>query len=336
MSSQRSPKGYPGLLDFKQDIMDNYLEKGAPDDWDFVPTNAIEEVVTKERVLLAFQETEVEKEKHEDLAIWVVESSKRLFLTLIFMTGTSEYLSQLEYLRNDGVDDNALPLRFHKAHPPYYGFPREQEIEKAQRFYSFKDWHDLDLALFAIYQRSFLPPAFDSNTKFRHQLHPRQPVPLFNQTAKDSVSGQILGGGIHAAHTALGMRESAINNTLPAHYTQTMLRRKLQFVRKDDKHVVYTEHPDHIHPQDMSVWLRGKYGESNVAIYLMQNTYVIYVKAEAVDKTEMDSLPTQDSSNTSHEPSENPGSDSQQKLADIKAAKEVLRQSKLRRLQGGQ
>ncbi|KAI0117675.1 hypothetical protein GGR51DRAFT_262535 [Nemania sp. FL0031] len=110
-----------------------------------------------------------------------------------------------------------------------------------------------------------------------------------------------------------------------------MIRCDLQFVRKDDEHVVYTEHPDQIHPRDMSVWLKSKYGKSNVEAYLVENTYIIYVKNEAVDTGEMGPLPTPDSSTTSHKPVEHSSLDWQQKLADIKAAQEVLKQSKLSR-----
>lgn len=62
---------------------------------------------------------------------------------------------------------------------------------------------------------------------------------------------------------------------------------RLQFVREDDEHVVYTEHPDRIHPRELSTWLQGKYGKSNVDIYLLKNIYVIYINRNAVSPGEI-------------------------------------------------
>lgn len=55
---------------------------------------------------------------------------------------------------------------------------------------------------------------------------------------------------------------------------------RLKLVRQDSRHLVYTEHPDHIHPRDLSGWLLDKYGADNVKISLKRNIYVIYVDRE--------------------------------------------------------
>jgi hypothetical protein len=62
---------------------------------------------------------------------------------------------------------------------------------------------------------------------------------------------------------------------------------KLQLVRMDCNHVVLTEHPDRIHPRDLSVWLVDKYGAAHVKISLRRNIYVIYIDREVIDNGEI-------------------------------------------------
>lgn len=59
---------------------------------------------------------------------------------------------------------------------------------------------------------------------------------------------------------------------------------KLHHVRTDDKHVVFTEYPDLIHPRELSAWLQGQYGRPNIHIYLVKDIYVIYIKRDAVNE----------------------------------------------------
>ncbi|KAI1146037.1 hypothetical protein F4825DRAFT_456894 [Nemania diffusa] len=99
----------------------------------------------------------------------------------------------------------------------------------------------------------------------------------------------------------------------------------LRIVRTDDQHVVFTEHPDHIHTRDLSAWLRGRYGESSVKIYLVKDIYVIYVDRDAVDTSELNSLPMTDSANTCRKTEERPMKDWEQRLSDVKEAQEVLK-----------
>ncbi|KAI1198649.1 hypothetical protein F5X97DRAFT_342540 [Nemania serpens] len=106
---------------------------------------------------------------------------------------------------------------------------------------------------------------------------------------------------------------------------------RLQFVREDDEHVVYTEHPDRIHPRELSTWLQGKYGKSNVDIYLLKNIYVIYINRNAVSPGEIGSLPTTDTSNTHSKPEDSTTSDWRQRLADVKDAQAILEKHRLSR-----
>ncbi|KAI0117677.1 hypothetical protein GGR51DRAFT_499708 [Nemania sp. FL0031] len=203
-SPQRRLKRHSILLELRQNIKANCLRGGTSNNEAFLPNNKVGQLVTKETVLLALQDTRIEKEKHGELAIWVLQRSKRLFLTLVFMTGTSERLSWLEYLKDDGVDDNALPLRFYTSILPYYGVSKEREKDKAQKFYSFQDWEDNELILFGNYQWIFSAPVLGASTKFRHQLHSKQPLPLFNLKKSKGTFGEIWSGEIHRAHTILG------------------------------------------------------------------------------------------------------------------------------------
>ncbi|XXH02379.1 hypothetical protein Hte_008754 [Hypoxylon texense] len=58
----------------------------------------------------------------------------------------------------------------------------------------------------------------------------------------------------------------------------------LKFVRKDSTHVVLTEHPDSIHPRELSESLAARFGDKQFRISLRKNIYVIYVNAEAAGK----------------------------------------------------
>ncbi|KAI1778971.1 hypothetical protein F4818DRAFT_235663 [Hypoxylon cercidicola] len=63
-----------------------------------------------------------------------------------------------------------------------------------------------------------------------------------------------------------------------------MPQSSLKFVRKDSTHVVLTEHPDFIHPRDLSETLAARFGDKQFRISLRKNIYVIYVNAEAAGK----------------------------------------------------
>jgi hypothetical protein len=57
-----------------------------------------------------------------------------------------------------------------------------------------------------------------------------------------------------------------------------MVIERFPIVRQDTHVVVYTEHPDHIHPQDLSDTCLTQYGENRFKIALLRNIYVIYVQ----------------------------------------------------------
>ncbi|KAI1152739.1 hypothetical protein F4825DRAFT_475646 [Nemania diffusa] len=196
VSPLNKPKGYSGLLKLVSDISQR-----------FVPNNKLEELVTKKSVLSALQETTIEQQYHDDLASWVLKSSPRLFLTLILLTGrSSEQLSWLKNLKDDGVSDSVLPLSFSNAEPPY-GFSLAAEPEEGGRkFDSFKAWEDNALILFKAYRWIFLAPVFGASNQFRHQLDSEQPLPFSSLSENASKDWEI-----HAAHIdsqcllALGM-----------------------------------------------------------------------------------------------------------------------------------
>lgn len=54
----------------------------------------------------------------------------------------------------------------------------------------------------------------------------------------------------------------------------------LHYVRQDADHVVYTQHPDYIHPRDLSQRLVREYGGTRFRISLRRNIYVVYVDSE--------------------------------------------------------
>ncbi|KAI1739589.1 hypothetical protein F4680DRAFT_422085 [Xylaria scruposa] len=202
VSPQRSLQRYSRLLKLASDVKANWVKGGTTSNERFLPNDKLEYLVTKENVLLTLQETTIEQKDHDDLATWVLECGKRLFLILVLLTRDSEeQLSRLKDLRNDGINDSALPLCFSEAEH-CYGYSLAAESDGLQKFHSFKDWEDNNLVLFRVFQWIFLAPVFGCGTKFRHQLHSEQPLPLLNvaKPAKHGNLGEVQYGEIHPAH----------------------------------------------------------------------------------------------------------------------------------------
>ncbi|KAI8632603.1 hypothetical protein F5Y19DRAFT_325276 [Xylariaceae sp. FL1651] len=105
-----------------------------------------------------------------------------------------------------------------------------------------------------------------------------------------------------------------------------MSQYSLRVVRFDNKHVVLTEHPDRIHPRDLSTYLLDKYGESHVEISLRKNIYVIYIDRKAAEN-DPDILLTTEVTSSPGEPVEQSLPEWEQKLQDIKHAEKVLKES---------
>ncbi|KAI0868529.1 hypothetical protein GGS24DRAFT_494486 [Hypoxylon argillaceum] len=200
MGHRKSQDRYPGLSKLSRDIKEKYCMRNE----EFLPYDMLEELVKKESVLLAFQETPIEQDKREGLAAWVLKSGKRLFLILVLLTRNSEeQLSWLEDLKDGGIDDRALPLGFNKKTEPYYGFSLEEGADSAKRFHLFKDWEENNLHLFETHQWPLLAPIFGNSTKFRHQLDKRQPLPYLDEAKRPASSGffgEVSRAEIHPAH----------------------------------------------------------------------------------------------------------------------------------------
>ncbi|KAI1187883.1 hypothetical protein F5B17DRAFT_301006 [Nemania serpens] len=105
---------------------------------------------------------------------------------------------------------------------------------------------------------------------------------------------------------------------------------KLHHVRTDDKHVVFTEYPDLIHPRELSAWLQGQYGRPNIHIYLVKDIYVIYIKRDAVNEDgEVTPHPTTDCTDTPRTSEASTTPDWQQVLSDIEEAQGILEKYRL-------
>lgn len=204
VSPRKNLEKYTVLPKLSRDVRTSFQKGGRMRNERFLPNDKLEELVTEESVLLALKETTIEQQKHKDLATWVLESGKRFFLILVMLTGNSEEtLSLLQDLKNDGINDRALPLGFSEDRP-YYGYPLVGGAEGSQKFHAFKGSEDNDLLLFGVYQWMFLAPVFGTSTKFRHQLSKGQPLPLLNMAKNPGPNNTILGetlyAEIHPAH----------------------------------------------------------------------------------------------------------------------------------------
>lgn len=57
----------------------------------------------------------------------------------------------------------------------------------------------------------------------------------------------------------------------------------LKLVRDDPNYVVMTQHPDYIHPKELSQSLGRAYGDKKFKISLRRNIYVVYITKPEVD-----------------------------------------------------
>ncbi|KAI1118166.1 hypothetical protein F5Y14DRAFT_299962 [Nemania sp. NC0429] len=211
-------KQYPQISRLSHDVKSNFMRGGLLGNERFLPNDKLEELVTEVSVLSALHETTIEQQHHKDLAKWVIESGKRLFLTLVLLERDSEeHLSSLLDLKNSGVNDSALPLGFSEG-KTCYGYPLAGGAEGTQKFHAFRDWEDNNLIVFRVLQWIFFAPVFGTSTKFRHQLNSEQPVPILNMandSVQDRVIGEVLHGELHLAHidlqrlAALGVSNTA-------------------------------------------------------------------------------------------------------------------------------
>lgn len=58
----------------------------------------------------------------------------------------------------------------------------------------------------------------------------------------------------------------------------------LKLIRSDSYEDVFTEHPDHICPSELSKSLLDKHGQDGFRVSLRRNVYIIYVKREKDDQ----------------------------------------------------
>lgn len=57
----------------------------------------------------------------------------------------------------------------------------------------------------------------------------------------------------------------------------------LKLVRDDPNYVVMTQHPDYIHPKELSQSLGRVYGDKQFKISLRRNIYVVYITKPEAD-----------------------------------------------------
>ncbi|KAI0117673.1 hypothetical protein GGR51DRAFT_545666 [Nemania sp. FL0031] len=187
----------------------------------FLPYDKLDELMTEETINSAFEDVGIEESKRASLAKWVCENGRRLFLILVLSSWeTKELLSHLEKLKNDGVDDNVLPLEFGDNYG-YQPGPRKEE-ESDKKFFSFKRWKDNDKELFKTHQWPLSAPVF--GLEFRHQLHLQQPLPYLNITPEPVSSGffgEVSRAEIHQAHVhtqlleKLGLEPRSASDHIP-------------------------------------------------------------------------------------------------------------------------
>ncbi|KAJ8132026.1 hypothetical protein O1611_g1593 [Lasiodiplodia mahajangana] len=185
---------YPYLSKFKMDVMAHYQE-GVPEGYEtFLPHDKLKDLVTADTVHLAFEAVRI---KNDELARWVLENGRRLFLILVLSSGKSEErLSHLEDLKNDGIDDSVLPLGI------TIGLKNHVYSQKGEgRFPSLESWEDNKLLIFKNHQWPLSAPVF--GVEFRHQLDPHQPLPYLSITQTPVSSGflgEVSCADIHQAH----------------------------------------------------------------------------------------------------------------------------------------
>ncbi|KAI1321903.1 hypothetical protein F5Y16DRAFT_416657 [Xylariaceae sp. FL0255] len=99
--------------------LDNRL-KWNEDNEQFLPEDAVAEIVTQTVLSEAFDEAQIHDENRDDLLTWVLECGKRLFLILVQIVvvddlrynyqAAEQYLPRLKDFKDAGVNDDALPV----------------------------------------------------------------------------------------------------------------------------------------------------------------------------------------------------------------------------------
>jgi hypothetical protein len=99
-------------------------------------------------------------------------------------------------------------------------------------------------------------------------------------------------------------------------------------VRQDEHYQVLAEHPDRIHPRELSSALVSSVGENRFKVALRRNIYVIYVYCQPEE--DLRALKAKVSDDNLKEDTEL--LDYQRRLQDFKLAEQKLREARLSRL----
>ena len=189
---------YESITKLAADIEEEFVKTN--EEQEFLPCDKLGELVTRDRVLSAFQDANISNE--EDLVVFALNEAKRIFLILVMMSETEEKLSLLRGLQDNGMNDESLPIGLDKENRKHYGYSLEGSRYGGPQFAVFNEWMRNDRVLFESNQWKFTAPVFDNN-KFRFQFSPKRILPYLVVAPKPSSSGffgEVSRIEIHPAH----------------------------------------------------------------------------------------------------------------------------------------
>ncbi|KAI2462981.1 hypothetical protein F4781DRAFT_426743 [Annulohypoxylon bovei var. microspora] len=167
----------------------------------FLPYDQLEVFTTRAIVADIFQDAGVDNAK--ELTTFVVKHARKLFLILVMMTGDSEKLSLLTYLKQSQITDESLPIKIEGngvgSHCSWFSLEAGDE----NKLELFGNWSRRDRDLLAdTYQWRFLAPVFGKGT-FRFNFHHQRTLPYLHAASKPASSGffgEVSRVEIHKAH----------------------------------------------------------------------------------------------------------------------------------------
>ncbi|KAK6852192.1 hypothetical protein PG995_012317 [Apiospora arundinis] len=166
----------------KQALVDDcYSEK------DFLPTNQIAKIATRENVKSILQAQGLADA--EFLTNWVMEHAKKLFIILVRMTTDrtipeNSPIGLLETLRRHGFNDELLPVQLSGA----VGVAAEKK-EEGRKFPFFASWDENDKILFEMHQWSVMAPIFSNSSPFYSNFNTSRRLPWLSKENKAAGAG---------------------------------------------------------------------------------------------------------------------------------------------------
>lgn len=201
---------------------------------DFLPEDRLQSFTEKSKVRTILEAAKIATKDVEELLDFVCKedlerSGRRLFFILVMMSEKErEKVSFLKALKDNGVDDSALPIAFYSASEESFnrqGYQLEDPSGgkpslESKRFPIFAEWDRSDRTNFSFEQWRFLAPVFGLD-RFRFRFSRKRIMPYIKISPKPTSSGffgEVSQAELLAAHAPESLRVSTFLNLILINY----------------------------------------------------------------------------------------------------------------------